>query len=119
MPARRLRSLSGRVQLFPVFKDLRLSCVISEGFKSSSHPFQAFEHCAHKSDIEYWQDLSQSNAFDGQILIDCIQRLHDDVLKVWNFHDPGKVSRCFLFKVVAMIMELIHALDPIRNQIFY
>ncbi|KAG6808764.1 hypothetical protein H0H92_002979, partial [Tricholoma furcatifolium] len=37
---------------------------------------------------EYWLDLGQSSVFEGQILIDCIHRLHDDVLKVWNFHDP-------------------------------
>jgi len=35
MPARRSRSLLGRVQLVPVFRNLCSSCVLSEGFKSS------------------------------------------------------------------------------------
>jgi len=43
-------------------------------------------------DTEYWRDLGQSSAFEGQILMDCIHRLHDDVLKVWNFNDPTRVA---------------------------
>ena len=43
-------------------------------------------------DVEYWRNLGRSSEFEGQILIDCIHRIHDDVLKVWNFNDPTKVS---------------------------
>ena len=25
-------------------------------------------------------------------MVDCIGRIHDDVLKIWNFNDPSKVS---------------------------
>jgi len=48
-------------------------------------------------DTEYWRDLGQSSAFEGQILMDCIHRLHEDVLKVWNFNDPTGVSYKFSF----------------------
>ena len=91
MPGRRSRCLLGRAQLLPAFRDLRSSCVISEGFKSSPiflHPFER----SHEPDAEYWRDLGQSSKFEGQILIDCVHRIHDDVLKVWNFNDPTKVS---------------------------
>ena len=92
MLARRSRYLSGSVQSFPVFLNLRSFRVISEGFKSNFIPFYAPERQAHEPDTEYWRDLGQSSAFEGQILIDCIHRLHDDVLKVWNFNDPSGVS---------------------------
>ena len=92
MPARRSRSLLGRVQLLPVFRNLCSSCVLSEGFKSSFSSLQLFERCTHELYAEYWRDLGQSSEFEGQILIDCIHRIHDDVLKVWNFNDPTKVS---------------------------
>ena len=45
-----------------------------------------------RPDAEYWRDLGQSSAFEDQILIDCIHRLHEDILKVWNFNDPTGVS---------------------------
>ena len=42
--------------------------------------------------IEYWRDLGESVFFQGHPLVDCIERIHDDILKVWNFNDPLKVS---------------------------
>jgi len=45
--------------------------------------------------IEYWRDLGESVFFRGHTLGDCIARIHDDVLKVWNFNDPLKVSACY------------------------
>jgi len=69
-----------------------LISALSEGFKSDFIPFYSSERRAHKPDAEYWRDLGQSSAFEGQILMDCIHRLHDDVLKVWNFNDPTRVS---------------------------
>ena len=41
---------------------------------------------------EYWLDLGDSVFFQGHRLVDCIARIHDDVLKIWNFNDPYKVS---------------------------
>jgi hypothetical protein len=69
----------------------------SEGFKSNFISFYLSECQVHELHAEYWRDLGQSSAFEGQILMDCIHRLHDDVLKVWNFNDPTGVSyRVFL-----------------------
>jgi len=64
---------------------------ISEGFK------------------KYWRDLGQSSAFEGQILMDCIHRLHDDVLKVWNFNDPtGILSGInFFTEIIGLVKPLI------------
>jgi len=55
----------------------------------SPHPFK---QSTHEPDAGYWLDLGQSSAFEDKILIECINRIHDDVLKVWNFNDPTKVS---------------------------
>ena len=41
---------------------------------------------------EYWRNLGESKYFQGHRLVDCIARIHDDVLKVWNFNDPSKVN---------------------------
>ena len=40
----------------------------------------------------YWRDLDNNVFFQGHRLVDCIGRIHDDVLKIWNFNDPSKVS---------------------------
>ena len=52
MPSRRSRSLLGRVQLLPVFWDLCLSCVISEGFKSSPTSLHPLERYAYQPDAD-------------------------------------------------------------------
>ncbi|KAG6811661.1 hypothetical protein H0H92_006374 [Tricholoma furcatifolium] len=66
---------------------------------------------------EYWLDLGQSSVFEGQILIDCIHRLHDDVLKVWNFHDPKGVSYQIL-SGVNFFTKMIGLVKPlIENQV--
>ena len=41
---------------------------------------------------EYWLNLGESVFFEGHPLVDCISLLRDDILKIWNFHDPKKVS---------------------------
>jgi len=45
---------------------------------------------------EYWLGLGQSVAFEGQTLIDCVHRIHVDILKVWNFHDPHEVRLLYV-----------------------
>ena len=42
---------------------------------------------------EYWMDLGKSTVFQGRALIECVWRIHNDILKIWNFNDPLKVSR--------------------------
>ena len=40
---------------------------------------------------EYWLNLGNSTVFQGATLNQCVWRIHDDILKVWNFNDPNKV----------------------------
>jgi len=42
-------------------------------------------------DLEYWVNLGTSTVFQGEVLWNCVSRIHQDVLKVWNFHNPLKV----------------------------
>ena len=85
-------SLLGSVRPFQYSGTLRSSCVISEGFKRRFMSPHLFKQSTHEPDAEYWLDLGQSSVFEDKILIECINRIHDDVLKVWNFNDPTKVS---------------------------
>ncbi|PPQ85219.1 hypothetical protein CVT25_010089, partial [Psilocybe cyanescens] len=57
---------------------------------------------------KYWKNLGESNAFEGKVLIDCILRLHEDVLKVWNFNDPTRILSGITFTV-----ELIGFVKPL------
>ena len=92
MLSRRSMSLLGSVRPFQYSGTLRSSCVISEGFKRRFMSPHLFKQSTHEPDAEYWLDLGQSSVFEDKILIECINRIHDDVLKVWNFNDPTKVS---------------------------
>jgi len=40
---------------------------------------------------KYWLDLGENVVFDGFRLVDCIARIRDDILKIWNFYDPLKI----------------------------
>ncbi|KAI9449682.1 hypothetical protein BJY52DRAFT_1306519 [Lactarius psammicola] len=40
------------------------------------------------NDLEYWINLGKSTVFQGQILLDCLSRIHLDIIEVWNFNDP-------------------------------
>ncbi|KAF5340186.1 hypothetical protein D9758_015000 [Tetrapyrgos nigripes] len=40
---------------------------------------------------KYWIDLGKSTIFEGQVLWDCVSRIHRDVLVVWNFNDPDQL----------------------------
>ena len=56
---------------------------VSEGLKSKYDPYYV---------AAYWRGLGDSVFFQGYRLVDCIARIHDDGLKIWNFNDPFKVS---------------------------
>ncbi|KJA19570.1 hypothetical protein HYPSUDRAFT_859131 [Hypholoma sublateritium FD-334 SS-4] len=58
---------------------------------------------------KYWQDLGKSIAFEGQTMINCIRRIHDDILKVWNFRDPDRVlsSAEFFSQMIGLVAPLI------------
>lgn len=62
-------------------------------------PLHIFERCADNPDTEYWIDLGKSIVFEGEMIIDCIRRIHDDILLVWNFNDPDKAGHFYLFSL--------------------
>ncbi|KAG6824529.1 hypothetical protein H0H92_006590, partial [Tricholoma furcatifolium] len=70
----------------------------------------------HKVDVsisEGFKNLGQSSIFEGHILIDCIHRLHDDVLKVWNLNNPMGI-----LSGVRFFSEMIGLVKPlIENQV--
>ncbi|KXN81010.1 hypothetical protein AN958_06472 [Leucoagaricus sp. SymC.cos] len=61
------------------------------------------------TDTEYWLDLGQSVAFEGQTIINSIRRIHDDVLKVWNFNDPNEIlsGQGFITEMIGLVAPLI------------
>ncbi|KAG6905916.1 hypothetical protein DXG01_016958 [Tephrocybe rancida] len=48
----------------------KVECSLEEGFK------------------KYMKNLGKSTVFKGHVLLNCILRLHLDIVKVWNFRDP-------------------------------
>ena len=42
---------------------------------------------------EYWKGLASSAHFPGMTLKQCLDKLHRDILVVWNFKDPEEVSQ--------------------------
>lgn len=70
---------------------------------------QKVELSIHEGLKKYWQNLGQSIAFEGQTIINCIRRIHDDVLKVWNFRDPHRIlsSPEFFSEMISLIAQLI------------
>lgn len=67
---------------------------ISEGFKGMFCRW-FFLYIELTINPEYWIDLGKSIAFEGHILLDCLSRIHLDIIEIWNFHDPEKVSSKF------------------------
>ena len=65
---------------------------ISEGFKSTCFPLTRDFYVELTMDPEYWVNLGKSTVFMGHFLLDCLLRIHLDIIVVWNFYDPEKVS---------------------------
>ncbi|KDR81245.1 hypothetical protein GALMADRAFT_116266 [Galerina marginata CBS 339.88] len=57
---------------------------------------------------KYWMDLGRSTVFQGHNLIDCVQRIHNDILKIWNFNDPLKLLSGDIF--FAKMLQLVEPL---------
>ena len=48
----------------------------------------------------------KNSAFQGRRLIDCVRRIYEDVLKVWNFNDPSKLlSNDYFFSLTLKVTE--------------
>ncbi|TFK20671.1 hypothetical protein FA15DRAFT_759207 [Coprinopsis marcescibilis] len=64
---------------------------------------------------KYWIDLGKSIVFEGEMIIDCIRRIHDDILLVWNFNDPDKIlsSPEFFSRMLALVAP---PADDLLNQ---
>jgi len=65
---------------------------ISEGFK------------------KYWRDLGKSAIFQGHAMNQCVWRIHDDILKVWNFNDPEKLlfQEDFFKKMLQLVSPVLN-----------
>ncbi|TFK70237.1 hypothetical protein BDN72DRAFT_958955 [Pluteus cervinus] len=59
---------------------------------------------------KYWLNLGTSATFKGQVLLHCIWRIYEDIIKVWNFHDP----RQLLYKndFFAQTLKLVEDFTP-------
>ncbi|PPQ94253.1 hypothetical protein CVT25_004976 [Psilocybe cyanescens] len=93
---------------------------LSEGFKSD-FILKKSQYCANDWESEYWKNLGESSAFEGQVLIDYIHRLHEDVLKVWNFNDPTGILSgiSFFVELIGFVKPLIEkTLDETSCAIF-
>uniref|UniRef100_A0A0W0FT26 G domain-containing protein n=1 Tax=Moniliophthora roreri TaxID=221103 RepID=A0A0W0FT26_MONRR len=57
----------------------------------------------------YWIHLGASTIFEGQVLWNCISRIHRDMLAVWNFHDPNQLlsGQRFCTDMVKLIEPLL------------
>jgi hypothetical protein len=65
---------------------------------------------------EYWLNLGENVMFDGFRLVECIARIRDDVLKIWNFYDPLRVSYVL---IAHHTQEMTHIPpDTLRGGIF-
>ncbi|THU94343.1 hypothetical protein K435DRAFT_966870 [Dendrothele bispora CBS 962.96] len=63
---------------------------------------------------KYWVNLGMGTIFEGQILWDCVSRIHDDILLVWNFHDPDKIlsGNRFCTDMIELIQPLLLQPEP-------
>ncbi|KAF8152395.1 hypothetical protein B0H34DRAFT_810338 [Crassisporium funariophilum] len=70
---------------------LKVEASISEGFK------------------EYWRDLGKNAFFQGHTMAQCIFRIHDDILKVWNFGVSQKLllQEDFFKQMIELVSPLL------------
>ncbi|KAF9072037.1 hypothetical protein BDP27DRAFT_1418401 [Rhodocollybia butyracea] len=47
---------------------------------------------------KYWRSLASSFYFLGKTLQQCLYRIHDDMIDVWNFNDPTNYLKSPMFK---------------------
>ncbi|KAF9062915.1 hypothetical protein BDP27DRAFT_1336012 [Rhodocollybia butyracea] len=62
---------------------------------------------------KYWRSLASSLHFPGKTLQQCLYRIHDDVLEVWNFNDPSLHLKSRKFKtMMAFLVDDLHESSP-------
>ncbi|OAX37669.1 hypothetical protein K503DRAFT_801056 [Rhizopogon vinicolor AM-OR11-026] len=68
---------------------------------------------------KYWKALTSAAAFKGKTVQACLQVLHTDIIRVWNFHDPHRYleSKEFKASVVALVdkLDVGSIANPNRN----
>ncbi|KAF9062737.1 hypothetical protein BDP27DRAFT_1451637 [Rhodocollybia butyracea] len=58
---------------------------------------------------KYWRTLSSSLHFPGKTLQQCLSRIHDDMVDVWNFNDPLNHLKSDKFKnMMALLVDDLH-----------
>ncbi|KIK56303.1 hypothetical protein GYMLUDRAFT_248048 [Collybiopsis luxurians FD-317 M1] len=49
---------------------------------------------------KYWRGLATSLHFPGKSLKQCLDRIHDDIIDVWNFNDPKMLLKSQDFRIL-------------------
>ncbi|KAG6907480.1 hypothetical protein DXG01_008770 [Tephrocybe rancida] len=107
----------------------KVECSLEEGFKSTYFPRGLFLPTAKLIiNAEYMKNLGKSTVFRGHVLLDCLQRLHLDIVKVWNFRDPEELlsGEDFRKEMILLIqpfmpqpqLPIVSALPEIIGHIF-
>ncbi|KAH8979809.1 hypothetical protein EDB86DRAFT_2859443 [Lactarius hatsudake] len=62
----------------------------------------------------YWINLGTSTAFRGHILLDCLLRIHLDIIEAWTFYDPEKLlsGSYFCENMIKLIEPLLTEPQP-------
>ncbi|KAG6900657.1 hypothetical protein C0995_003400 [Termitomyces sp. Mi166 len=76
-------------------------------------PKQKVNTCIDEGFKKYWKDLGKSVVFKDQMLLNCLWRIHLDIVKVWNFKDPSKLLSDIEFRV--RMLELVQPFIPQPN----
>ncbi|KIK56311.1 hypothetical protein GYMLUDRAFT_823231 [Collybiopsis luxurians FD-317 M1] len=68
---------------------------------------------------KYWRGLASSLHFPGKSLKQCLDRIHDDIIKVWNFNDPHELLQSPDFRILLghMVEDLDERPSPHARQV--
>jgi len=79
---------------------------------------QKVDTCIEEGFKKYWVELGRSTIFSGHQMVECIWRIHDDILKVWNFNDPGKLlaDPKFLEAMLLLVNPVVERPDLQNNR---
>ncbi|KAH9029956.1 hypothetical protein EDB85DRAFT_2147028 [Lactarius pseudohatsudake] len=59
----------------------------------------------------YWINLGKSSVFQGHILLDCLSRIHLDIIEAWTFYDPEKLLSGLYFRE-----SMIKLIEPLLTE---
>jgi len=87
---------------------------IGKNSASSAYPSLCIFLLMSKVCVEYWRGLASSLSFPGKTLKKCLDAIHEDIRKVWNFHDPNMVSTVSNSLFHCLIVTHVHAFSCCR-----